>query len=115
MTTHALAWLGKAKPSLLLLIVIFIFHLLPYMTFTNQITCPIEAELTRLKLILTTSKKWSFGGSSYGHQKGLGAEHPHTLTSMANLASTYRNQRRWNEAEKLELEVMNIKMRLGRK
>ena len=25
----------------------------------------------------------------------LGAEHPDTLTSMANLASTYQNQGRW--------------------
>ncbi|KKA24369.1 hypothetical protein T310_1554, partial [Rasamsonia emersonii CBS 393.64] len=29
----------------------------------------------------------------------LGVEHPETLTSMGNLASTYRNQGRWNEAE----------------
>ncbi len=26
----------------------------------------------------------------------LGADHPDTLTSMANLASTYRNQGRWD-------------------
>ncbi|KAF1807874.1 hypothetical protein P152DRAFT_383950, partial [Eremomyces bilateralis CBS 781.70] len=32
----------------------------------------------------------------------LGAEHLDTLTSMANLASTYRNQGRWKEAEELE-------------
>ena len=32
----------------------------------------------------------------------LGAEHPDTLTSMANLASTYRNQGRWKEAEELD-------------
>nr|XP_036584644.1 Kinesin light chain 5 [Colletotrichum truncatum]KAF6794162.1 Kinesin light chain 5 [Colletotrichum truncatum] len=36
----------------------------------------------------------------------LGPEHPSTLTSMANLASTYRNQGRWEEAEKLEVQVM---------
>ncbi|RHZ61472.1 uncharacterized protein CDV56_109014 [Aspergillus thermomutatus] len=36
----------------------------------------------------------------------LGAEHPVTLASMANLASTYRNQGRWNEAEKLGVQVM---------
>jgi hypothetical protein len=30
----------------------------------------------------------------------------HTLTSMANLASTYRNQGRWNEAEKLDIKVV---------
>ncbi|EED12703.1 kinesin light chain, putative [Talaromyces stipitatus ATCC 10500] len=34
------------------------------------------------------------------------AEHTSTLTSMANLASTYRNQGRWKEAEKLEVQVM---------
>ncbi|GFF58626.1 LOW QUALITY PROTEIN: hypothetical protein IFM46972_11160 [Aspergillus udagawae] len=32
--------------------------------------------------------------------------HSSTLTSMANLASTYRHQGRWNEAEKLEVQVM---------
>ncbi|KAH7146082.1 hypothetical protein EDB81DRAFT_759388 [Dactylonectria macrodidyma] len=31
----------------------------------------------------------------------LGEEHPLTLTSMANLASTYMNQGRWKEAEEL--------------
>ncbi|KAL2197093.1 hypothetical protein P885DRAFT_68976 [Corynascus similis CBS 632.67] len=34
----------------------------------------------------------------------LGAEHPDTLTSMANLASTYWNQGRWEEAEKLDIQ-----------
>ena len=33
-------------------------------------------------------------------------EHPNTLTSMANLASTYRNQGRLMEAEELEVQVM---------
>ena len=33
----------------------------------------------------------------------LGDEHPDTLTSMANLAVTFHNQGRWNEAEKLEV------------
>jgi hypothetical protein len=37
------------------------------------------------------------------------AEHPDTLTSMANLASTYRNQGRWKEAEELEVQVMEIR------
>ncbi len=36
----------------------------------------------------------------------LGADHPDTLTSMANLASTYWNQGRWDEAETLEVQVM---------
>ncbi|KAF2464493.1 putative kinesin [Lindgomyces ingoldianus] len=37
-----------------------------------------------------------------------------TLTSMANLASTYRNQGRWEEAESLEVQVMETsKSKLG--
>ncbi|KAK5652950.1 hypothetical protein OQA88_9429 [Cercophora sp. LCS_1] len=44
----------------------------------------------------------------------LGANHPDTLTSMANLASTYRNQGRWEEAEKLFVQVMETrKTKLG--
>jgi Tetratricopeptide repeat len=36
----------------------------------------------------------------------LGEEHPDTLTSMNNLASTYRDQGRWKEAEELEVWLM---------
>ncbi|KAN0076607.1 hypothetical protein V8E54_006749 [Elaphomyces granulatus] len=39
----------------------------------------------------------------------LGPEHPDTLTSMANLASTFRNQGQWTEAEKLEVQVMETR------
>uniref|UniRef100_A0A093VD80 Serine/threonine-protein phosphatase n=2 Tax=Talaromyces marneffei PM1 TaxID=1077442 RepID=A0A093VD80_TALMA len=39
----------------------------------------------------------------------LEAENPSTMTSMENLASTYRNQGRWNEAEKLEVQVMETR------
>ncbi|KAG4427291.1 hypothetical protein IFR05_017226, partial [Cadophora sp. M221] len=39
-------------------------------------------------------------------KRELGADHPSTLSSMGNLASTFRDQGRWEEAEKLELEVM---------
>jgi tetratricopeptide (TPR) repeat protein len=42
----------------------------------------------------------------------LGTEHPDTLTSMANLASTYRNQGRWDQAEELEVQVMETSKRL---
>ena len=45
-------------------------------------------------------------------KKVLGAEHPHTLTSMANLASTYWNQGRWNEAEPLGVQVMDMTKRV---
>jgi hypothetical protein len=36
----------------------------------------------------------------------LGVDHPDTLTSMANLASTYKNQGRWEEAEQLLMQVI---------
>jgi hypothetical protein len=42
----------------------------------------------------------------------LGEEHPDTLTSMNNLASTYWNQGRWKEAEKLGVHVMEIRKRV---
>ena len=34
-------------------------------------------------------------------------DHLDTLTSMANLASTYHSQGRWDEAEKLFVDVIN--------
>ena len=45
-------------------------------------------------------------------KKLLGAEHPHTLTSMGNLAATYRNQGKWNEAEQLDVQMMNMRKNL---
>jgi hypothetical protein len=43
-----------------------------------------------------------------------GADHPDTLTSMGNLASIYRKQDRWEEAEKLQVQVMETsKTKLG--
>jgi tetratricopeptide (TPR) repeat protein len=41
----------------------------------------------------------------------LGSDHPDTLTSMANLALTYRNQGRWKEAEELGVQVMETRKR----
>jgi hypothetical protein len=45
-------------------------------------------------------------------KKLLGAEHPDTLTSIANLAVTYGSQRRWNEAEQLEVQVIDMRKNL---
>jgi tetratricopeptide (TPR) repeat protein len=42
----------------------------------------------------------------------LGDEHPDTLASMANLASTYRHQGRWKEAEELQVQVMQTTKRV---
>ncbi len=36
----------------------------------------------------------------------LGREHPDTLKSMGNLAATYRNQGRWDEAIQVMSEVV---------
>ena len=41
-----------------------------------------------------------------------GPQHHDTLTSMANLASIYRDQGRWDEAEKLGVQVMEKRKRV---
>jgi len=46
------------------------------------------------------------------YRRVLGQENPNTLTSMANLASTYRNQGRWKEAEDLGVQVMEMRKRV---
>ena len=45
-------------------------------------------------------------------ERVLGAEHPNTLMSINNIASTYRNQGRWKEAEELEVQVMETMKRV---
>jgi len=46
----------------------------------------------------------------------LGEEHSDSLTSMANLASTFWNQGQWKEAEELEVQVMETSSKcLGRR
>jgi len=42
----------------------------------------------------------------------LGEEHPHALTSMENLASTYMSQGHWKQAEELEVQVMQTSKRV---
>jgi tetratricopeptide (TPR) repeat protein len=46
------------------------------------------------------------------HEVLLGPEHPYTLTSLGNLASTYHNQGRWAEAEALNVQVMETHKRV---
>ncbi len=46
------------------------------------------------------------------NEKLLGLEHPDTLTSMANLASTFCNQGRWKEAEELDVQVLETSLRV---
>jgi hypothetical protein len=40
----------------------------------------------------------------------LGADHPDTLASMANLALIYKNQSQWNAAEELEVQMIEMMM-----
>ncbi|KAF2189111.1 HET-domain-containing protein [Zopfia rhizophila CBS 207.26] len=60
---------------------------------------------------LDADGRWSEAEIAYSQvlemeKKEVGVEHPSTLTSMANLASTFWNQGRWKEAEELEVQVM---------
>jgi len=42
----------------------------------------------------------------------LGQERPFTMGSMNNLALTYQKQERWNEAETLQVQVMETSKRV---
>ena len=42
----------------------------------------------------------------------LREEYPFTLTSIANLASTYRNQGQWKKAEELDMQAMEIRKKV---
>jgi tetratricopeptide (TPR) repeat protein len=54
----------------------------------------------------------SFAQVMETRKRVLGAEHPSTLASMANLASTYRDQGRWKEAEELAVRVVETSKRV---
>ena len=43
----------------------------------------------------------------------FGEDHPDTLSSMGNLANTYRNKGRWNDAEELRGSVRDPSDKLG--
>jgi tetratricopeptide (TPR) repeat protein len=77
----------------------------------------IDEQYVRFGLVLGASGYWKDAEKlevqvMETRKKLLGEEHPDTLTSMANLASTYWNQGRWKEAEELEVEVMKTSKRL---
>ena len=42
----------------------------------------------------------------------LSADHPHTLITMSNLASTYHDQGRLSEAKQLEVQVLDLGKKL---
>jgi soluble cytochrome b562 len=45
-------------------------------------------------------------------EKLLGVEHPDTLLSMENLASTYADKGNLEKAKQLEIQVLDIRNRL---
>ena len=42
----------------------------------------------------------------------LGVEHPQTINAMANLVGTYKKLGRYEQAEKLEIQVLNARNRI---
>ncbi|WAO90144.1 Hypothetical protein NCS54_00755600 [Fusarium falciforme] len=85
---------------------------------------PPDEDLQNWARLLTNCAwyKWTIGNYTAAEKLGgkaveirtkvLGEEHPDTLTSMANLASTFSNQGRWKEAEELEVGVMETTKRV---
>jgi tetratricopeptide (TPR) repeat protein len=59
-----------------------------------------------------TEAEVPFAEVSETMKRVLGAEHPDTLTSMANLASMYQYQARWKEAEELDVQVLETRRRV---
>ena len=45
-------------------------------------------------------------------KRSFGAEHPDTLLSMESLASTYLSQGKWNEAELLKVQVLDMRKKI---
>ena len=89
----------------------------------------LEAQSDSEVVIEKVTLLWKFGNSVYSdgrykeaekvfaqvkksREKELGPEHPDTLTSMDNLASTYTEQGRWREAEELGVLVFETRKRV---
>ncbi len=111
----------------------------PYGNFDNRITCSsylphahavlklegVDLKVERASLLRNIAAYLNFQGQWKDAEKFqlevvelrkeiLGIDHPDTLTSMGNLASTFWNQGRWEEAEELEIQVLETsKTKLG--
>jgi tetratricopeptide (TPR) repeat protein len=98
---------------------------LPYVRYALESDLVDKDGKKRLALMwrhgncLYSDGRWNEAEESFSQileteMRELGADHPSTLTSMANLASTYKNQGRWDAAEELEVRVIETrKKRLG--
>ena len=70
--------------------------------------------ITRYGNCLYEDGRWSEAEAAFAevleiNRRDIGADHPHTLISMASLAATYWNQGRLDEAEELDVEVMKTR------
>ena len=75
----------------------------------HRSSIPILFKILQIALLAmedTFEAKSLYKGLLEIYQVEHGPEHLSTLTSMANLASTYWDQGRWNEAEKLDVQAM---------
>ena len=92
-------------------------HVNAYYEFARAsriVTLSKDDEFTSYGLVI-----WESGNSSTAEvlyesamkmrMRVLGAEHPKTLISMSNLASTYSRQGRWTEAEELQVQVLEAR------
>ena len=92
--------------------------LLPHVDAALQSHDPTDAGIgARLELAYYEDGKWKKAEKLYikvmnSRKMVLGAEHPSTLASITNLASTLRNQGRWKEAEELFVQVMDTRKRV---
>jgi hypothetical protein len=76
-----------------------------------------DAEYSNFGLVFNESGYWTKAGEleiqvMETRRRVLGAEHPDTLASMGNLATTLWKQGRWKEAEELEIQVMEMRRRV---
>ncbi|RYP57748.1 hypothetical protein DL769_009308 [Monosporascus sp. CRB-8-3] len=75
----------------------------PFGNFESRAICREEAEVKAKARLLDCMA---------GYLGFEGEDHPDTLTSMGNLASTYWSQGRWKEAEELEVRVIERRKRV---
>jgi len=61
---------------------------------------------------ITGHARRKIGAAGDGESYDSAGRGTSTLTSMANLASTYRNLGQWEEAEELEVQVMETRRRV---
>ncbi|KAI0437652.1 hypothetical protein F4803DRAFT_565895 [Xylaria telfairii] len=136
-------WLAKKEtmPQFAEKAILTVSHCYPFGDFENREKC--TAYLPHVQAVLQldgiTSRDGNIARASILHRAGslyclrgqqglaekfetqatdirrevLGQDHPDTLSSMNNLASTYWNQGRWKEAESLGVQVLERPESLG--